>query len=49
MLSKDETVPMAVMSMPGGAKRLLSGMPFVLSVARGPGRVAFFTATPLAR
>jgi len=48
MLWKDETVPMAVMSMPGGAKRLLSGMPFVLSVARGPGRVAF-RATPPAR
>jgi uncharacterized protein (AIM24 family) len=40
MLWKDETVPMSVMSTPGGAKRLLSGVPFVLSVARGPGRVA---------
>ncbi len=40
MLWKDETVPMSVMSTPGGAKRLLSGLPFVLSVARGPGRVA---------
>ena len=46
MLWKDETVPMAVMSMPGGAKRLLSGMPFVLSVARGPGRVAFSRDAP---
>jgi uncharacterized protein (AIM24 family) len=41
MLWKDETVAMSVMSTPGGVKRLFSGMPFVLSVARGPGRVAF--------
>ncbi len=40
MLWKDETVHMSVMTSPGGAKRLLAGMPFVLSVARGPGRVA---------
>ena len=46
MLWKDETVPMAVMNTPGGAKRLLSGMPFVLSVARGPGRVAFSRDAP---
>jgi uncharacterized protein (AIM24 family) len=41
MLWKDETVPMSVMSTPGGARRLLGDMPFVLSVARGPGRLAF--------
>jgi uncharacterized protein (AIM24 family) len=41
MLWKDETVAMSVMNTSGGAKRLLGGMPFVLSVARGPGRVAF--------
>jgi uncharacterized protein (AIM24 family) len=46
MLWKDETVPMSVMSTPGGAKRLLSGLPFVLSVARGPGRVAFSRDAP---
>jgi uncharacterized protein (AIM24 family) len=46
MLWKDETVPMAVMNTPGGTKRLLSGMPFVLSVARGPGRVAFSRDAP---
>ncbi len=46
MLWKDETVPMAVMSTPGGAKRLLSALPFVLSVARGPGRVAFSRDAP---
>jgi uncharacterized protein (AIM24 family) len=41
MLWKDETVPMSVMSTPGGARRLLGDLPFVLSVARGPGRLAF--------
>jgi uncharacterized protein (AIM24 family) len=41
MLWKDETVGMSVMSTPGGAKRALGGMPFVISVASGPGRVAF--------
>ena len=46
LLWKDEMVPMAVMSTPGGAKRLLSGLPFVLSVARGPGRVAFSRDAP---
>lgn len=46
MLWKDETVPMSVMSTPGGAKRLLSGLPFVLSVARGPGRVALSRDAP---
>jgi uncharacterized protein (AIM24 family) len=37
---------MSVMSTPGGAKRLLSGMPFVLSVAKGPGRIAFSRDAP---
>jgi uncharacterized protein (AIM24 family) len=41
MLWKDDTVPMSVMSTPGGARRLLGDMPFVLSVAHGPGRLAF--------
>ncbi len=41
MLWKDDTVPMSVMSTPGGARRLLGDLPFVLSVARGPGRLAF--------
>jgi uncharacterized protein (AIM24 family) len=41
MLWKDDSVPMSVMSAPGGARRLLGDMPFVLSVARGPGRLAF--------
>jgi uncharacterized protein (AIM24 family) len=41
MLWKDHTVPMSVMSTPGGARRLLGDLPFVLSVAKGPGRLAF--------
>ena len=46
MLWKDESVPMSVMPSPGGARRLLAGTPFVLSVARGPGRVAFSRDAP---
>jgi uncharacterized protein (AIM24 family) len=46
MLWKDETVPMGVMPSPGGSRRLLAGVPFVLSVARGPGRVAFSRDAP---
>jgi uncharacterized protein (AIM24 family) len=41
MLWKEPSVPMSVMSTPGGARRLLGDMPFVLSVAHGPGRLAF--------
>jgi uncharacterized protein (AIM24 family) len=41
LLWKEESVAMSVMSTPGGAKRALGGMPFVVSVANGPGRVAF--------
>ena len=41
MLWKDHSVPMSVMSTPGGARRMLGDLPFVLSVARGPGRLAF--------
>ena len=40
MLWKDEQVAMSVMDAPGGAKRLMSDLPFVLSVATGPGRVS---------
>ncbi len=32
---------MSVMSTPGGARRMLGDLPFVLSVAHGPGRLAF--------
>ena len=41
MLWKDEQVPMTVMPLSGGIKRALAGMPFVISVASGPGRIAF--------
>jgi uncharacterized protein (AIM24 family) len=41
MLWKDDSVPMSVMPLPGGVKRALAGMPFVISVAQGPGRIAF--------
>lgn len=46
MLWKDHSVPMTVMNTQGGARRVLSGMPFVLSVARAPGRVAFSRDAP---
>ncbi len=41
LLWKDTTVPMSVMQLPGGMKRMLAGMPFIISLAGGPGRVAF--------
>jgi uncharacterized protein (AIM24 family) len=41
LLWKDENVGMSIMSLSGGIKRALAGMPFVISVAHGPGRIAF--------
>jgi uncharacterized protein (AIM24 family) len=41
MLWKDPSVAMSVMSLSGGSKRMLAGMPFLISVATGPGRIAF--------
>ena len=41
MLWKDDSVPLSVMSLSGGLKRAFSGMPFVISIASGPGRIAF--------
>ncbi|MDQ6782130.1 MAG: AIM24 family protein [Actinomycetota bacterium] len=41
LLWKDETAPLSAMSTGGGLKRMLGGMPFVISMAHGPGRVAF--------
>ena len=41
MLWKEPNVPMSVLQLPGGMKRVLAGMPFIISVAKGPGRVAF--------
>ncbi|MDE3203762.1 MAG: AIM24 family protein [Acidobacteriota bacterium] len=40
MLWKDDQTSMSVMDAPGGARRMLGDLPFVLSVARGPGRVS---------
>ena len=46
MLWKDPTVPMSVLQLPGGMKRVLAGMPFIISIAQGPGRVAFRAMPP---
>src|SRR5437016_5253161 len=41
LLWKDDSVPVAVMPLQGGVKRALAGMPFIVTLAYGPGRVAF--------
>ncbi len=41
LLWKDDSVPMTVMPLQGGVKRALAGMPFVVTIAHGPGRIAF--------
>lgn len=41
MLWKDDHTPMSVMPLQGGVKRALAGMPFIISLAHGPGRIAF--------
>jgi uncharacterized protein (AIM24 family) len=41
MLWKDDNVPLSVMQLSGGFKRAFAGMPFIISVASGPGRIAF--------
>ncbi len=41
MLWKEEAVGMSVMNLSGGMKRAFAGMPFIISVATGPGRIAF--------
>lgn len=41
LLWKDERVPLGTLPLKGGMKRTLAGMPFIISVASGPGRVAF--------
>jgi uncharacterized protein (AIM24 family) len=41
MLWKEPGVAMSAMNTGGGMKRMLGGMPHVISVAQGPGRVAF--------
>jgi uncharacterized protein (AIM24 family) len=46
MLWKDSGVAMSLMDTPGGVKRILAGMPFVVSVAHGPGRVSLSRDAP---
>jgi uncharacterized protein (AIM24 family) len=41
LLWKDDTMPVTVMPLQGGVKRALAGMPFIVTIAHGPGRVAF--------
>src|SRR6478609_1561842 len=41
LLWKDDNTPMTVMPLQGGVKRAFAGMPFIVSIAHGPGRVAF--------
>ncbi len=41
MLWKDDSVPLTVLQLQGGMKRAFAGMPFIISVATGPGRIAF--------
>jgi len=41
LLWKDDATRMSVMTLQGGISRVLAGMPFVISVATGPGRIAF--------
>jgi uncharacterized protein (AIM24 family) len=41
MLWKEDSVPLTVMQLAGGMQRALAGMPFIISVATGPGRIAF--------
>jgi uncharacterized protein (AIM24 family) len=41
LLWKDAGAPLSAMNTGGGIKRMLGGMPHVISIAHGPGRVAF--------
>ncbi len=41
LLWKDQTVPLTTKATPGGIKRQLAGMPFIVTIATGPGRIAF--------
>jgi uncharacterized protein (AIM24 family) len=41
LLWKDDPVALSVMALQGGMRRVLAGMPFVISVAHGPGKIAF--------
>ena len=46
LLWKDEAAPLSQMNLGGGMKRSLAGMPFTLTLAHGPGRVAISRDAP---
>jgi uncharacterized protein (AIM24 family) len=46
MLWKDQAVPLSNLKTAGGMKRSLGGMPHIVTVANGPGRVAFSHNAP---
>ncbi|GAA2393857.1 AIM24 family protein [Dactylosporangium salmoneum] len=46
LLWKDEQTPVVAMPTQGGMRRVFGGMPFVLTLAHGPGRVAFSRDSP---
>jgi uncharacterized protein (AIM24 family) len=46
LLWKDEAAPLSQMQTGGGMKRTMGGMPFSISLAHGPGRVAFSRDAP---
>jgi uncharacterized protein (AIM24 family) len=46
LLWKDESVPLSSLPTPGGMKRTLAGMPHIVTVANGPGRIAFSRDAP---
>ncbi len=41
LLWKDESVPLGMLPTAGGMARVLGGMPYVVTTATGPGRIAF--------
>ena len=46
LLWKDESAPLSSLKTQGGMKRSLGGMPHIVTVANGPGRVAFSRDAP---
>lgn len=46
LLWKDEGTPLSQLKLPGGLKRSIGGMPYMVTMAHGPGRVAFSRDAP---
>jgi uncharacterized protein (AIM24 family) len=46
ILWKDQGTPLSQLPVPGGVKRSFAGMPHIISVAQGPGRVALSRDAP---